>query len=256
MTPTFQFFEEVCLELDGKDQAVLPDDRFLSAAMLEDLQNEYKQPNGSEAVVQALSTLDEHFRKRQALRPFTCDLLTRTYTATDSSYISFIAAANQMRGVPTQSRNFEVSTAEWLAKRGMGSFHRVGWPRLRNSKLADFNAYLKTLGFNHVAFGKEKDGGLDILWVLPLGAIPHRPVVSFQVKNGSYDMTQAFASVGTGEMSLNCHRGLSGRVHTTCVLFNDYIHPSMLSPKPYNVVLLGLSDLASHQEPLTTTDAL
>jgi len=48
-----------------------------------------------------------------------------------------------------------------------------------------FNEHLRTLGFDRpVALGWDKDGGLDILWLLPIGSIPHRPIVSVQCKNG------------------------------------------------------------------------
>src|SRR5205814_6631103 len=127
----------------------------------------------------------------------------------------------------------------------------------KHGKLKPFNAYLKMLGFNNkVAFGKEKDGGFDILWLLPLGAIPHRPLISFQCKNGSYDLTEAFKSNGATQMSLGCHKGLQTTVHTLCVVFNDYIEDRMLSPKPFAFVPLGLSDLAEPLVPFTTIGTL
>lgn len=257
MTPTFQFFEDVCSELALDDEVVLPDDTFLSDASLHDLQDEHHELDPEMAVPMALRALDAHFANRQATLPFACDLATRTYTARDVAFISFVAESSRIRGLRTESRNFEVSSAERLALRTVGAIHRVGWPRTTNGKKAEFNSYLNTLGFNEItAYGSEKDGGLDILWLVPFGAIPHRPIFSFQCKNGSYDLDEAFKSNGKTGMSLNCHQGLSAVAHTICVIFNDYIETSSLLPKPFDFIPLGISDLAEASDPRTTISIL
>lgn len=256
MTPTFQFFEDICNELAFDDGVVLPDDTFLSPQLLSDLQDEHKELDPERAVPRALVSLQDHFQNRQSALPFQCDLTTRTYNAVDSDFIEFVSNASSIRGVRTESRNFEVETASRLARRGIGTFHRVGWPRNTRGKKKDFNDYLNPLGFNDVLVGSEKDGGFDILWLLPFGAIPHRPIFTFQCKNGSYDLENAFQSNGMTNMSLNSHRGLSAMAHTICVVFNDYIEAKMLSPKPYDFVPLGLSDLAALVNPPTTVAVL
>ncbi len=86
--------------------------------------------------------------------------------------------------------------------------------------------------------GQEKDGGLDILWELPIGSIPHRPLISVQCKNGEFDLGQADQSVGAGSR-----------------FFNDYIFPSIVVSKPMNFVPLGLSDLA-RLETLVTVETI
>lgn len=266
MTPTFQFFEDVCCELYFSNEAVLPEDTFLSSVdyygnrnedFLRDLQDEYNELDPRAAVPLALSALGEHFKTRGSDLPFTYDLPTRSFTAVDRPYIEFVAKASGMRGVPRDSRAFEIATANRLSKRGIGDFHRTGWPRLKNKKVKEFNAYLRSLGFdNRVVFGKEKDGGLDILWMLPLGAVPRRPILSFQCKNGSYDIEDAFKSNGKTEMSFGCHEGLLSTVHTLCVVFNDYVEENMLLKKPFPFVPLGLSDLAEPVVPLTSLAVL
>jgi len=128
----------------------------------------------------------------------------------------------------------------------------VGWPRTTSRKAVEFNAYLRRFGFDgRVILGKEKDGGLDILWMPPLGAVPHRLVVSIQCKNSSYDVDAADKSFGGASRSLGCHRGLQAQVHVSCVLFNDYIERRRLGKKPFNYVVLGLSDLAALQQQVT-----
>ncbi len=259
MTPTFQFFEDVCCELYFSNEAVLPEDTFLSSVdefgnrnedFLRDLQDEYEELDPQVAVPRALSALREHFKARGSDLPFTYDLPTRSFTVEDRPYIEFVAQASGMRGVPRDSRAFEIATANRISKRGLGSFHRTGWPRSKKKTVKEFNEYLRSLGFdNRVVFGKEKDGGFDILWMLPLGAVPRRPILSFQCKNASYDLKNA--SNLTTEMSFGCHQGLLERVHTLCVVFNDYIEERMLSKKPLPFVPLGLSDLAEPLVPLT-----
>jgi hypothetical protein len=102
-----------------------------------------------------------------------------------------------------------------------------------------------------VALGQEKDGGLDILWLLPLGSIPHRPIVSVQCKNGEFNVEVADTSLGAGVRSLSQHTGLQPTVHVPCVFFNDYIHADILGGKQLQYVPLGLTDLARMQHKIS-----
>ena len=112
-----------------------------------------------------------------------------------------------------------------------------------------FNEHLRTLGFDRpVALGWDKDGGLDILWLLPIGSIPHRPIGSVQCKYGEFKMEVADASLGPGSRSFSQHGGLQPSIHVPCVLFNDYLCPTRLPAKQMNFVPLGLSDLAAIQQ--------
>lgn len=253
---TFELFEDICNELSASGEAILPNE-FLSDDRLRDLQDECGGVGPDVAFENALISLSKHFKARDAALPFSYDLATRTFKVTDIAYVEFVAKASGMRGVRRDSRAFEIATANRLSKRGIGSFHRTGWPRSKNKTVKEFNEYLGSFGFdNRVVSGKEKDGGFDILWMLPLGAVPHRPILSFQCKNGSYDIKNASASNLTTEMSFGCHQGLSERVHTLCVVFNDYIEERMLPKKPFPFVPLGLSDLAEPLVPLTSLAVL
>lgn len=245
-TPTFEFFEDICNELYDRDEAVLPEDELLSDDRLRELQDEYEGAAPDAVVVKALTALNTHFKARGSSLPFGYDLDSRTFRVRDKDYIEFVATARSIRGVGKQSRAFEEATTRRLSLRGSGTFYRVGWPRGTRKRRREFITYLRNLGFNNkILFGREKDGGLDILWLLPLGAIPHRPVVSIQCKNGSYNLPQADQSNGPARRSLGCHRGLQVNVHTLCVVFNDYIDKRTLAPKPFDFVALGLSDLAT-----------
>lgn len=245
-TPTFEFFEDICNELYLSAEAVLPEDELLSDDRLRELQDEYRGVAPDAVVIKALTALTAHFKARGSNLPFNFDLASRTFTARDKDYIEFVANASSIRGVGKRSRAFEEATTRRLSLRGSGAFYRVGWPRGTRRLRGEFIQYLRNLGFNkNIIFGKEKDGGLDILWLLPLGAIPHRPVVSIQCKNGSFNLSQADQSNGPARRSLGCHRGLQVNVHTLCVVFNDYIDRRNLAPKAFDFVALGLSDLAT-----------
>lgn len=242
MTPTFEFFENVCEELGFSDEAVLPDDDLLSPEQLEDLRSEYDEVDPAEGVPRALTALENHFGDHGGALPFSYDLDSRTYHVVDRTYLDFLLVCISIRGSRADSREFEVSVTQRLSLRAIGAFHRVGWPR-ENGEPEAFNAYLSPLGFEDVNDSYDKDSGLDILWVPLLGALPYRPIMTFQCKNGSYDLVNALASNGAAQMSLNTHRTLDPCVHTTCVVFNDYIEPSILSRKKQPFVPLGLSDL-------------
>lgn len=257
LTPTFQLFEDICQELSFGVDAVLPDDSFLTPDRIEELQNEYGEMNPSRAVPRALQELHTHFAARGSSPPFAVNLATRTYTPTDSVFIDFIVKCIEIRGSLTlaDSSQFEIEVTKRLSLRGLGSFHRVGWKRT-NGRQALFNAHMKQLGFPRVAFGNEKDGGFDILWLPLIGAVPHRPVISFQCKNGSYDFRNAGASNEATRMSLNTHSGLDPCVHTISVVFNDYLESKLTNNKKYSFVPLGLSDLAAPSNPSVTIEIL
>jgi len=243
-TSSFELFEDICNELHVRDVAILPNE-FLSDERLRDLQDEHGGAAPDAAFERALTALKKHFKARGSELPFTYDLSTRSFKVTDKTYVDFVSEASNIRGNGKRSRSFEEATCRRLALRGTGTFHRVGWPRGQKRNRREFVKYLRTLGFNNdIIYGREKDGGLDILWLLPLGAIPRRPIVSLQCKNGSFDIGSADRSNGPARRSLGCHRGLQVSVHTLCVIFNEYIEKGSLSPKAFDFVALGLSDLA------------
>jgi hypothetical protein len=210
-------------------------------------------PTTEEAIQLVVEFLDQHFRSKGSRLPFTYDDATGRFTATDTTFLEFVKEISSMRSLGKKSREFELNVLERLQHRVTGALHRVGLPR-DQMKLRDaFNQNLKGLGFNgEVLLGREKDGGLDILWELPLGTIPHRPIVSVQCKNAEFDIGEADKSVGAGGRSLGQHRGLQASVHVPCVLFNDYIYPTIFSAKPLNFVPLGLSDLSRPETPVST----
>jgi hypothetical protein len=249
MHKAFEFFEIVAEELSVQGARVLTrKDLQLSqerAPLLDELKDEVDVETTEEAIRQGVAFLRSHFISKGSSLPFAYDDLTARFEATDAPFLKFISDTKNIRSLREKAKNFELSVLQRLECRTAGSLHRVGFPRDHKKSRDSFNKYLKTLGFNgDVLLGKDKDGGFDILWELPLGAVPHRPIVSVQCKNGEFDMNLAHQSVGAGGISLGQHRGLQAHVHVPCVLFNDYIYSEVFTTKQLNFVPLGLSDLS------------
>jgi len=210
------------------------------------LKRETNTSGAEEAIKVVVERLSQHFKGKGARLPFAYKPTTGLFEARDLTFLTFIKDMSLIRGASTRSRDFECGVSERLRLRATGGIHRVGHPRDIKRTKAEFNAHLKTMGFSRpVLVGREKDGGLDILWQLPIGTIPQRPLVSVQCKNGKFNMDEAQKSVGTGSISLSQYDGLQSDVHVPCVLFNDYLYPERLTTKQLNFVPLGLTDLAS-----------
>lgn len=116
------------------------------------------------AIDGALDELEQHFRTKGGVVPFTCDRPRREYTTTDADYVTFVADASARRGLPgVDAKEFEVRTARRLATRLTGHLHRVGSPRDSYARRRELDNYLKTLGFDKNCLdAREKDGGLEL----------------------------------------------------------------------------------------------
>src|SRR5271157_3684083 len=251
----FAFFEIVAEELSSEPSRVITREGSRLGdeddPLFDGLKAETHSSSSEDAIRAAVDWLDMHFRGKGSSLPFAYDPDSGRFTALDAPYLQFIERMKSIRTLGKRSQEFELAVLEKLKGRVTGSLHRVGHPRITKRKQSQCNAYLRTLGFTgDVLIGKDKDGGLDILWFLPLGSKPHRPIVSVQCKNGVFDMDEGDKSVGAGHRSLGLHGRLSANVHVPCVLYNDYLYPEMVTPKPMNFVPLGLTDLSPMVIPL------
>jgi hypothetical protein len=248
-SPLFEFFEVIADELGSTDSRVLTRANLevdaTQAPLLDELKRTLKVDRTDQAIQRAVDTLRSHFAEKGSLLPFDYDPVPGRFTALDIDFLAFIRQMRQIRSVRERSRDFECSVADRLRGRATGSIHRVGSPQDVRTRNAQFNAYMKTLGFRgEVRVGRDKDGGFDVLWLLPIGTIPHRPIVSVQCKNGEFNMGEADKSVAAGRRSFSVHGGLLPDVHVPCVFFNDYIHPERLTTKQLTFVPLGLTDVS------------
>lgn len=255
-SPCFEFFEIVAEELSREGSRVLTpndlqlDDQF--STLLDELKSQMNVSTSEEAIEATVVFLTAHFASKGGDIPFSYDKQTGRFSSIDADYLRFVTEIKEMRTSGKRAKEFELSILNRLKKRATGSLHRVGFPRNKKKTKKQFNDYLKGLGFNgQVLVGKEKDGGFDILWALPLGSIPHQPIISVQCKNGRFKLQEGDLSWGPYSRSMSEHTGLQVSVHVPCVLFNDYIHPEILSKKRLNFVPLGLSDLTKLKSNVT-----
>ncbi len=246
----FELFELICDELRTRSERIITES-VLSADQLEELKDAYTASDDQAALEKALKDLGDHFKSKGARIPFGYDLATGRFWRHDADFIKFVSNARSIRGsgLPA-AKKFEIQTCDRLSRRLTGLLHQVGAPRKKNKTRTQFVTHLKKLGFGaDVLEPKDKDGGLDIIWLPPLGSIPLRPVVSLQCKNSSFDHEEAFASVGQAQRSImrHTHMRASG-TYMLGVVFNDYIDQTFEGrAKGWGFVPLGLSDLAALQ---------
>jgi hypothetical protein len=251
--PTFDIFEQICIELRGKQESVLIQDDFDPATVTE-LKRYFQEPsNATTAITKALAYLEKHFQDRGSMLPFNYDLKKGTLQALHNDYIEFVADAKDKRSIQNEAEDFELATSERLQTKLTGLLRRVGHPRKKYRKISEFRSYLKNFGFEDSAIaGHDKDGGLDILWYPPLGAFPFRGTVSIQCKNTPYDREDGLSSVGRASQTLQHQTYASAEgTHLHYVLFNDYIDEKLMwKNRKAMFVALGISDLAPSTAPI------
>jgi hypothetical protein len=255
-SPLFQFFEMVAEELTLEESRVLTaadfDPEGNNASVLDELRDELNVLTNDQAIQEGVRRLEQHFIERGSKLPFAYEAQFARFTAIDKEYLQFVTSIRELRGNGKRSKDFELGVMKRMALRLTGALHRVGHPRDTRRTKREFNAYLSGLGFDgDVIWDKEKDGGFDILWILPMGAPSHRPIVSVQCKNGMYKTAEGDQSTGTTKRSLNLHSGLMVDAHVLCVMFNDYITRDILPRKAMHWVPLGLSDLGAPTATIT-----
>jgi len=260
-SPLFQFFEMVAEELTLEESRVLTAQDFDPAgndsSVLDELREQLGVMTNDDAIRGAVDRLEEHFKARGSRLPFSYDANSSRFLAIDKEYLKLVTDMREIRGQGKNAKTFELGVMGRVKLRVTGALHRVGHPRDVHKKRNQFNTYLAQIGFNgNVLLGQEKDGGLDILWELPIGAKPHRPLVSLQCKNSVYKLHDGDVSCGPGKRSLNQHKGLMAEVHVLCVFFNDYITSDLLPKKAMQWVPLGLSDLGAPSDAAASATAI
>jgi hypothetical protein len=256
----FELFELICRQLGDRDQFVLTE-RLLPVDLLPELESVTKKPAFEDAMIFSVDALKKHFQNKGSDLPFAFDPQTGTFTRSDAEFVSFVAEAVNIRSSGKQSKGFEKAIGRRLARKlGSGALHNIGWPRGTRTHLAEINSYLEELGFeDHTLRGHDKDGGLDILWLPPLGTIPIRPLVSFQCKNARFNpasIKEAHSSVVNATRSIHRHAVMrSTGVYMCYVVFNDYLDSKIADmAEGLQYAPLGLSDLSPlRPEPIEAT---
>jgi hypothetical protein len=257
--PAFELFESICVQLRDAPQFVLTE-RALPATLVAELKRAFRQPVFEDALQSSINWLTEHFNSKGSQLPFRYEHDTGVIETVDAEFMQFVRDMLQIRTTGKQSKTFETAVCSRLSQKlQSGDFHNVGWPRATRRRLTEIVQYLQGLGFDGTVLrGRDKDGGLDILWLPPLGSVPIRPVVSFQCKNSRFRdsaIREAHQSAVIASRSIARHSCMrSHGVYMCYVIFNDYLDSTIrdmatgLSYAP-----LGLSDLARLTKPLAIT---
>jgi len=256
----FEFFELIAEELSSRRNRVLTRRHFETritgrpgrqprnsspSTIVDDLAEAHSESSSAKAIQRSVEFLSEHFSRRDARLPFSYKVRTGEFRARDYEFLKFIQSARRMRAQTAHGRSFEMAVLERLYVRVRGTVHRVGHPRDVHRTINACNAYLETLGFGKRTLKRNAgDGGFDLIWPLPFGEIPYRPLALLQCKNGQFDWTAADHSVVQCDRSMQHHRGLAQSAHLHFVMFNGYVTPEVLPGDKMTYVPLGLSDLA------------
>ena len=267
----FDFFEAVVGELSGSSSRVLTRRQFENrvsgkpgslkavvsqSSLLDDLAEEHSETSTARAIEKSIEYLAEHFRVRDSSLPFSYKSSAGLFKVRDAEFLNFIEKAKKLRSVASHGKAFELAVMERLFVRTKGTVHRVGSPRDIHKTVKACNNFLKSLGFgDNTLQSKAGDGGFDLIWELPLGVDPYRPLALVQCKNGSFDWKEADHSVMACGRSLEKHKGLSASAHIHFVMFNGYITPDILPNVKMNYVPLGISDL-SRLSAISRTNAI
>jgi hypothetical protein len=255
----FELFELVCVELRDGQQFVLTE-RSLPKTLAADLKKTFRQPAFEDALRSSFNWLSAHFQTKGSALPFSYEHNTGIVAPLEPDFIRFVTDMIEIRTTGKDSKTFETAICTRLAQRlQSGDFHNVGWPRATRRRLAEIVEYLEKLGFDSgVLRGRDKDGGMDILWLPPLGTIPIRPLVSFQCKNTRFKeaaIREAHQSATVASRSIARHSCMrSHSVYMCYVVFNDYLDSTirdMATGLCY--APLGLSDLAKLSRPFAVT---
>ncbi|MFZ0774479.1 MAG: hypothetical protein WCA49_13625 [Candidatus Sulfotelmatobacter sp.] len=257
LSPSFELFEFICTELNGRDSCFITNEDFGSETeeqtggrlddVLDNLRVQHSVSDNQAAVAAGLKSLGQHFESRRSELPFSYELNKRQFKTRDPDFIRFIANASARRSSGGHhAKEFENAACSRIAKKVTGVLHNVGDPRRKLRTARQYKRYLERLGFDdRVILGRERDGGLDILWFPPFGESPVAPVISVQCKNALFSRTVAREASARTSETLECHRMLRGEGgYLSAILFNDYIEPERLLDKPIKYIPLGLSDLA------------
>jgi hypothetical protein len=243
--PAFDLLESICVELADYKQRVI-DEQALPSDLREKLRKKFNETADGAAFDATLEWLRAHFAARRSVLPFEWSQATREFSVTDDMLVSFIASAKNGRSVGgPAAKEFEIQSTRLLARKLTGELHTVGDPRQGSNNHRTFVKHLMTLGFDKKCLeARDKDGGLDILWLPPLGAVPIRPVVVLQCKNSYFNESEAAKSAGRARRTLSRHSHIRGH-ELVYAVFNDYIDEQFLGAAcGWTFVPLGLSDLA------------
>ena len=224
---------------------------------ISEVQRELKAGSAQDAIKALKNFLEEYFKDRHSPPIIEISVNPNRIRIVSNDSAKFIKAAMRVRNNQRNAKEFENIISDELSKKLTGEVINIGYPR-KDKKVRIFKDKLKELGIDvSILRKKVKDGGLDILWVLPLGKRSEIPFVNFQCKNKDIPGKDVDASVIEARRTFARHTYFKNpELMPIFVVMNTYLCEEIVAGSSgQGYVYLGLTEILSHsgRELLTTT---
>lgn len=214
-----------------------------------DLQDEFEVANPRDAIKSLKIYIEKYFKERGLIPVVEIGLDPPRAKIVSNDSARFLLDAKKLRGVKREGKEFENLVARQLSGKLTGQIINVGYPR-KNNKSAIFKQRLKELGVDVKKLKHVKDGGLDVIWLPPLGKKSEIPFVNFQCKNTEVFGNDVKVSVLDARKTWSRHKRLSESVFLIFVVANTYLTPKMVDDaNGRGYVCLGLPELLECSNP-------
>jgi hypothetical protein len=254
MHPAFRVLEKLIDETLSRGTFYF-DDKDIGDVEIIELQEEFDVSTAEEAIEECMRYLSEYFDKRCVQNPIDITLRPATAQLINRSDAEFILAVRDLRGKKEKPKckEFENLVARQLEKKLTGRIFNVGDPRV-DKRLVKFKELLVELGLDTSEMSSRmRDGGLDILWVPPLGADNMTPIVAFQCKNAVVPGNDIKVSASDALATMGNHRIFRSQGQQIVFsVVNTFLEDSvLLKAKSRQYAFLGLAELLQATSPIT-----
>jgi hypothetical protein len=240
MLPSFSIFELMTEEAFNRGGEWLFQYDELERAG--ELQKEFKAKTTKEAIQALKPFLEQYFTERNVEQVIEITLAPPKVKILSAEGAQFILASKALRGNPQSGKRFEDLVACQLSRKLTGQVMSVGY-RQRNG-VPKFRAALKDLGIDLSGVTHLKDGGLDVIWLPPLGKKSEIPFLNFQCKNTETIGDDVKGSVSDARKSFHSHHLFKPEDFLIFAVFNTYLDPKKVKDsKGRGCVYLGLPEL-------------
>lgn len=208
-----------------------------------ELQTQFKVRNPALAIKALKSFIRKYFEERRLLPVLEITLDPPAVRIFSREGAEFLMAAKALRGDKTAGKQFEDLVAKRLAAKLTGRVMNVGYPR-RHCPTADYMEQLRELGIDASKFKKIKDGGMDVIWIPPLGKKSEIPFLNFQCKNTEVIGNDVKISLNDFRRTSNRHELFTNSEFLVFIVVNTYLDKRLIeASSKRGYVCLGLPEL-------------
>lgn len=241
MLPSFSAFETMLEEAQNRQGSWLFE--YEEIDRISELQEEFKTTTPEKAIKELRRFIESYFEERNLAPILQISLNPPCATIIAPEGARFILAARSFRGRVKSAKDFESLVATQLSKKLTGQVMCVGYPR-KQKPVALFRGEMNGLGINLDGVKRINDGGLDVLWLPPLGKKAEIPFVNFQCKNTETLGDDVIKSVSDARKTLKRHELFTQSEFLIFAVVNTYLEPKMVRDSfGRGCVYLGLPEL-------------